>query len=77
MIRKLSKAETWQRAGVEPSRWELRDPAGNLVAEVLELPNGEWRWNRVTTIREHGLPPATGIEPSRREAQRRAAAALA
>lgn len=71
MFHKATKANKWERAGIDPSRWELRDGA-DTIAEVLELPNGEWRWYRHTSIKTHGIPPGSGREPSRREAQRRA-----
>jgi hypothetical protein len=44
---------------------------GKLLAEVQQQDN-EWRWQRFSTIAEHGLPPAGGRASSRRDAQKKA-----
>lgn len=62
----------WQRIG---ETWTLLHD-GNRLAEVVCDDDGTWQWWRYTTIKEHGIPPASGREPSRREAMKRAATGI-
>lgn len=66
----LGKAPpTWQREGDD---WVLK-VNGVTVAQVHRSDDdGTWRWHRMTTIKEHGQPPATGKASSRRDAQKKA-----
>lgn len=66
----------WKETISDPSTWSLVVD-GSVVAEVVRDDDGRWRWYRRTSIAEHGVPPAGGIEDDRRTAQRRAMAGLA
>lgn len=67
---KVTKPQ-WQDTGRDPACWVLKI-VNKVVAEVQRDDNGEWRWQRTTTLAEHGLPPASGRTTSRREAQKKA-----
>jgi hypothetical protein len=59
-----------KRKHSEPLRFELRDAAGKLLAQVEHTDGGHWRWQRFTTIAS--APPAAGFEPECRTAMKRA-----
>lgn len=67
----LNKTVQWKNAKRDPATW-LLEIGGKIVAEVQQQDNGEWRWQRFSTIAEHGLPPGAGKATSRRDAQKKA-----
>jgi hypothetical protein len=75
-LRGSAQSLAWRNAHRDPAEWHLIGPGGKLLAAVVCQDDGSWRWDRFTTIGEQGLPPASGREPSRRWAQRRAAGSL-
>ncbi len=60
-----------QRRNTKQDGWVL-EIGGKVVAEVQRDDNGEWRWQRMSTLARRGLPPGSGRATSRRDAQKKA-----